>query len=118
VALSLVGVGAGALVAPRPAAAQFGIVPDDPRAYAFIRAMGVRDLAFGLVFAVLLYARARELLAWSMLAVVPIAAVDFLLVTRDRRASGPTRASEQARVLHAAGAIALLVTAASLYAGR
>lgn len=117
VALSLVLIGTGAIVAPRVSAAQYGIVLDDPRALAFIRAMGVRDLAIGVLFALLLQTQARDVLAWSMIAVVPIAATDLLVVTWDRRATGSARGLDRARLLHAAGAIGLLATAAVLHAG-
>ena len=50
VALSLVAIGAGAIVAPRMFAMQYGIELDDPRALGFLRAMGVRDLAIGVLF--------------------------------------------------------------------
>jgi hypothetical protein len=78
--------------------------------------MGVRDLAIGLIFAVLLHARERDLLSWSMLAVAPIAAADFIVVALDRRAAG-ARGSDRAPLLHAAGLLALLLTAAALRAG-
>ena len=116
-AISLVTIGSGAIVAPSRAATQYGIELDDPRGYAFIRAMGVRDLAIGMLFALLLQAGARELLAWSILAIVPVAAIDLLVVTWDRRATGVARGRDRARLLHAAGAVGLIVTAAALHAG-
>jgi hypothetical protein len=38
-----------ATVAPKMASAHFGIVLKDPRALAFVRAMGIRDLVMGLM---------------------------------------------------------------------
>jgi hypothetical protein len=117
VALSLVVIGTGAIVAPRASAAQYGIVLDDPRAHAFIRAMGVRDVVIGMLLALLLQAHARVVLAWAMTAIVPIAATDLLVVTWDRRATGTARHLDRPRLLHAAGAIGLLATAVVLHAG-
>src|SRR5262245_47051800 len=115
VPLALVALGAGALVAPRTASAQFGIVLDDPRALAFIRAMGVRDLALGILLALLALQRARDALAWGMFAVRLVALADFAVVTADHRpgAGGVDRS----RYLHAVGAIGLLVAGAVLRAG-
>ena len=47
VIVSIVAVGCAALSAPRRAAALYGIVLDDRRTLAFIRAMGARDLVIG-----------------------------------------------------------------------
>jgi len=115
VALSLVAIGVGAVVVPRMFAAQYGIELDDPRALAFLRAMGVRDLALGLVFVLLLGTHERALLAGATFAIVPVAAVDLLVVTRDRRATGASLG--KAPLLHAAGALGLLATAVALQAG-
>jgi hypothetical protein len=40
-------IGAGALVAPRTSAGQYGLPTDDPTALALVRAVGARDLAIG-----------------------------------------------------------------------
>jgi hypothetical protein len=40
-------IGAGALVAPRLSAGQYGLPTDDPTALAFVRALGARDIAIG-----------------------------------------------------------------------
>jgi len=117
VALSLVAIGSVAIVAPRASAAQYGIVVDDPRADAFVRAMGVRDLSIGLIFALLLGAHAREVLAWSMVAVIPIAVTDWVLVALDRDATRRACGLDRARLLHAVGSIALAATAVILHAG-
>jgi hypothetical protein len=46
---ALVLVGIGGVVTPRPFASQYGIVVDDPRALAFVRAMGIRDVVIGML---------------------------------------------------------------------
>ncbi len=111
VALGLIGLGVGALAAPRASAAQYGIVPDDSRALAFIRAMGVRDLVIGALLLLLAGAGRRELLAWGMVASAAIAVVDFWVVS----AAGARTA---ARVLHAGGAIGLLIAGLVIATGR
>jgi len=102
VALALIGIGVLALAAPRPSARQYGIAVDDSRALAFIRAMGVRDLVIGVLLLLLASAGRRELLAWGMVASAAIAVVDFAVVSAAGARTG-------ARVLHAGGAIGLLV---------
>ena len=104
VALLLIGIGAVALVAPRRSLQQYGIVLDDPRALAFIRAMGVRDLVIGVLLLLLAGAGRREILAWGMAASAAIALVDYAVVS----AAGARRA---ARALHAIGGIGVLVAA-------
>jgi len=113
VALGLFGIGIGALVAPRASSAQYGIVLDDARALAFIRAMGARDLVIGLLLLLLLLAcgERRELLAFGMAASAVIALVDFVVVS----AAGGRIAS---RVLHAGGAIGLVVAGLVIATGR
>jgi Domain of unknown function (DUF4267) len=119
--LALVAIGAAAVVAPRTASSQFGIVSADPRALGFVRAMGVRDVALGILLTLLALERAREGLAWAMFAMALVAVVDFAVVTVDRRAvaatGNATRGVDRSRYLHAAGAIGLLVTGAVLHAG-
>ena len=118
VCLALVAVGAGALVAPRFSASQYGIVIDDPRALALIRAMGVRDVVIGALIALLAVTGAREALVWAMFAAAPVALIDLALVVADRRtATGTGHWFDRSCALHAAGAIGLLVTGAMLRAG-
>ena len=111
VALGLIGIGVGALVAPRPSSQQYGIASDDTRALAFIRAMGVRDLVLGVLLLILAAAGRRDLLAWGMAATAAIALVDFALVS----AAGARTA---ARTLHAVGGIGVLVAALVIATGR
>lgn len=115
----LVTVGTGALVAPRTSAFQYGIAVDDPRALAFIRAMGIRDLVIGVLLGLLASTRSRALVAWALYATTLVAVLDFAVVTIDRPttvARGETRRIP-ARVLHAAGAIGLALAGAALHAG-
>jgi hypothetical protein len=111
VALALIGVGAGALAAPRRFLQQYGILLEDPRALAFIRAMGVRDLGIGILLLLLAGAGRRELLAWGMGAASLIAFVDYAVVS----AAGARRG---ARALHAIGGIGVLVAALVIAVAR
>ena len=122
VPLGLVAVGLAALVAPRTSSSHYGLVIDDPRALALIRAMGIRDVVIGILLALLALARARAALVWAMFAVAMVALLDLAVVTADRRAAAATGAAkrrfDRACCLHAAGAIGLLVAGAVLRAGR
>jgi hypothetical protein len=117
VIVSLLLLGLGVLVAPRRSSEQYGIVLDDPRAFAFLRAMGVRDAVIGGLLALIAFTQAREVLGWGMGVTAAIAVGDFLFVTADRRITRTTGRPDAARLLHAGGAVGLLVTAAALLAG-
>lgn len=111
VALSLIAIGVGALVAPLASSRQYGLVPGDLRALAFLRAMGARDLVIGVLLLLLAAARRSDLLAWGMAASAVIALVDLAVVWR-------AGARTPARVLHAGGAAGLLIAALVIAAGR
>ena len=113
VVLGLLGIGVGALLAPRASARQYGIVLDDARALAFIRAMGVRDLVLGVLLLLLASAERRDLLAVGVVASAAIAVVDFVVVSM-ARPPPPARS----RLLHLGGAIGLLATGLVLASGR
>ena len=116
IVVSLLSLGLGVLIAPRKSSEQYGIVLEDRRALAFLRAMGIRDAVIGALLALMALARAREMLAWGVAVTASIAVADYLLVTADRRLTG-FRGTDAARLLHAGGAVGLLVTAAALLTG-
>jgi hypothetical protein len=111
VALCLIGIGVGALVAPRASSRQYGILLEDARALAFIRAMGARDLVIGVLLLMLASAARTELLAWGLIASAAIALVDFAVVS----AAGARGAS---RLVHALGGVGLVVAGLVLFAAR
>ena len=116
---SLVALGFGALSAPRRWAALYGIVLDDQRALAFIRAMGARDLVIGGLLAMIAYQRRREALGWGLCVTAVVALVDYVVVTADRRAAppgSPVHAMDP-RVLHAMGTVGLVLAGGLLLAG-
>ena len=104
VALSLIGIGCFALIAPGASAAQYGIRTDETRAHAFLHAMGIRDLVIGVLLLLLVGAGQPELLALGMAAAAAIAVLDYVVVRRDG-----TRG--RALLLHGGGAAGLLVAA-------
>jgi hypothetical protein len=115
--VGLLGIGVGALAAPGAAAAQYGIVLDDPRAAALLRAMGVRDLSLGLLLGLVAAGGDGQIVAGAVLALVPVAVVDLLVVARERRLGPSTRAAPYAVFLHAGGVIGLFATAVALHLG-
>jgi Domain of unknown function (DUF4267) len=117
--VSLVAVGSGALFAPRRWAALYGIVLDDRRALGFIRAMGVRDLVIGGLLAVIAYRCGREALGCGLCLTAVVALADYVVVTADRRAATPGSPAHamDTRVLHATGAVGLVLAGGLLLAG-
>ena len=119
IAVSLVAVGLGALAAPRRWAVMYGIVLDDERALALIRAMGVRDLVIGGLLVLIALQGRRVPLGWGLCLTAVVALVDYVVVTADRRAAlpgSPAHAMDP-RVLHAIGAVGLVITGGLLLAG-
>src|SRR5262249_62415053 len=119
ISASLGAVGFGALSAPRRWAALYGIVLDDQRALAFIRAMGVRDLVIGGLLAVIAYQGGRAALGWALCLTAVVALVDYVVVTADRRAATPGSLAHamDTRVVHATGAAGLILAGGLLLAG-
>ena len=119
VVVSLVAIGLGAVVAPRAASSQFGLAVDDPRALGLVRAMGMRDVVVGILLAFVALAQGRYVLGWAMWTSALIALTDLAVVTAERRATpaGLRRSPDGARLLHASGAVGLVVTGAALFAG-
>ncbi len=119
VVVSLVAIGVGAVVAPRAASAQFGLAVDDPRALGLVRAMGMRDVVIGGLLGLVALSQARHVLGWGMCVSALVAVTDLAVVTADRRATsaGRRRQPDAARLLHAIGAVGLILTGTALLAG-
>lgn len=116
--VSLVAIGFGALAAPRRAAAAYGIVLDDQRALAFIRAMGARDLAIGGLLAVIALQGRPGPLGWGLCLTAVDALTDYVVVTADRRAAiSGAPALAMATRLHAMGVVGLVLAGGLLLAG-
>jgi hypothetical protein len=111
-AAAIIVIGARFLVAPRVAAAGYGVVPnlDQPSAGTYLSVKGIRDIATGLFVIVLMIAGATPLVGWVMLAATIIPLADAAIVLRN----GGSKAI--AYGVHGATAVAMLITTALLIA--
>jgi hypothetical protein len=84
-AVGIIFIGARFLVAPRVAAAGYGVPADvdGQSVAAYLSVKGVRDIATGLFVIVLLVAGATHLVGWVMLAASVIPVADAAIVLRD-----------------------------------
>jgi hypothetical protein len=84
-AAGIIFIGARFLVAPRVAAAGYGVPAhfDQPSADAYLSVKGVRDIATGLFVIILLIAGATHLAGWVMLAATIIPLTDANIVLRN-----------------------------------
>ena len=109
-AAAIIFIGARFLVAPRVAAAGYGVLPDldqrETRAYLSVK--GVRDIATGLLVTVLLAAGATHLVGWVMLAATIIPIADAAIVLAN---DGP---KSIAYGVHGGTAAVMLITTALL----
>ena len=83
IAAGIIFIGARFIVAPRVAAAGYGVQPDldQPTARAYLSVKGVRDIASGLFVIILMVAGATHQLGWVILAatIIPIADATIVL---------------------------------------
>lgn len=109
-AAAIIFIGARFLVAPRIAAAGYGVQPDldQPGAGAYLSVKGVRDIATGLYVIILMIGGATHLIGWVMLAATVIPLVDVAIVLRNGGSIST------AFGIHGATAAVMLVTAALL----
>jgi hypothetical protein len=110
IAAGIIFIGARFLVAPRAAAAGYGVQPDpaQPSAGAYLSVKGVRDIASGLFVVILWVAGATHLLGWVILAATIIPLADAAIVL----GNGGSRAI--AWGVHGLTAAVMLATAALL----
>jgi hypothetical protein len=82
-------IGARFILAPRTAAAGYGVQPDldQPSAGAYLSVKGIRDIASGLFIFILMAAGATHLLGWVILAatIIPIADATIVLAHDGRK---------------------------------
>lgn len=109
-AAGIIFIGARFIVAPRVAAAGYGVLPDLDNASvgAYLSVKGVRDIATGLFVIILMLAGATHLVGWVILAATIIPLVDATIVLRN----GGSRSI--AWGVHGATAVVMLVTSALL----
>jgi hypothetical protein len=84
-AAGIILIGARFIVAPRVAAAGYGVPADlgQPSAGAYLSVKGVRDIATGVFVIVLMAAGATHLVGWVMLAATIIPLADAAIVLRN-----------------------------------
>ncbi len=109
-AAAIIIIGARFLVAPRVAAAGYGVLPylDQPGAGAYLSVKGIRDIAAGLFVIILMIAGATHLVGWVMLAATIIPIADAAIVLRNGGAKSV------AWGVHGGTAAVMLVTTALL----
>jgi hypothetical protein len=107
---AIIFIGARFIVAPRVAAAGYGVQPDldQPNTRAYLSVKGIRDIASGLFLFILMAAGATHLLGWVVLAATIIPLADAAIVLSN---GGP---KSIAWGVHGATAVVMLVTAALL----
>lgn len=112
IAAAIVFIGARFVVAPRVAAAGYGVEPDleQPSVRAYLSVKGVRDIASGIFVFVLMAAGATHLLAWVILAATIIPLADTAIVLKN----GGSKTT--AFGIHGATAAVMLVTSGLLLA--
>jgi hypothetical protein len=109
-AAGIIFIGARFIVAPRVAAAGYGVPSDlgQPSADAYLSVKGVRDIATGLFVIVLMVAGATHLVGWVMLAATVIPLADATIVLRN----GGSKSI--AWGVHGLTAVVMLITSALL----
>ena len=107
---AIIFIGARFILAPRVAAAGYGVQPDlsQRSAGAYLSVKGVRDIASGLFIVILMAAGATHLLGWVILAATIIPVADAIIVLRN---GGP---KSIAWGVHGVTAAVMLVTSALL----
>ncbi|CNF43503.1 small membrane hydrophobic protein [Mycobacterium tuberculosis] len=109
-ALFVAFIGARFLLAPRAAAAGYGVPAEPDGDLAYLEVKGVRDLTFGVLGLALIAFAGAHAAAWYMLVVALAPLGDTLIVLRH----GGTKAA--AFGIHFATAVTVLVSAALLFA--
>jgi hypothetical protein len=110
IAAGIVFIGARFILAPRVAAAGYGVQPDvsQQSVGAYLSVKGVRDIASGLFLFILIAAGATQLLGWIILAAIIIPLADAAIVL----SHGGSKSI--AWGVHGLTAIVMLITAALL----
>jgi hypothetical protein len=110
IAAAIIFIGARFILAPRAAAAGYGVQPDvgQPATVAYLSVKGVRDIASGLFVIILMAAGATHLLGWVILAatIIPLADAGIVL--------GNGGSKSIALGVHGVTAVIMLATSALL----
>ena len=112
IAFAIVVIGARFFVAPRAAAAGYGVTMGQEKACdAFLSVKGVRDIVSGLFTVIVIVDRSAQLLGWFMLVATIIPITDTAIVLRH----GGTKAT--AFGIHGSTALLMLITSGLLLLG-
>ena len=106
IAAGIIFIGARFLVAPRVAAAGYGVQPSQPNAYLSVK--GIRDIASGLFLIILMAVGETHLLGWVILAATIIPVADAAIVL----SIGGTKSIVLG--VHGLTAVVMLITSALL----
>ena len=109
-ALSILVIGLRFLVAPRAAAASFGVPAKEEGDAAYLSVKGLRDASYGILGLVLLAVGDRHAVGWLLLVVALVPLGDTIVVLRH----GGTKTT--AFGIHLVTAALLVITAALLFA--
>lgn len=109
----LVAVGIFALLAPHPLARYYGVSVEGLRESGFVRATGIRDIAFGVALGAAAYFHALALLIVLAIAGIAVSLVDLWIISHH----GGIRRFHPAHAIHGSGIVAfILVIAMALFA--
>lgn len=103
-ALSFLGLGAGAAIAPGSLAANYGLPTSDATAHAYVRGLGARDAVLGLLVLTFLIAKARGPLGATVALSALVGASDFAIVAASRG-----RDAKTSLAIHGTGTVGLLI---------
>ena len=113
IAVVLIVIGIYALVAPHRLGRGYGVPVEGHGAAGFVRATGVRDIAFGVALAASAYFHSMSLLIVLAVAGIVVSIVDFAIVWHH----GHARRLHAAHAVHASGVVAfILIIARALFA--
>jgi len=113
IAIVLIVVGIWALFSPRSLAREYGIPAEGHEAHGFVRAAGIRDIAFGVVLAATAYLHLLWLLVVFAIVGIAVSIADLWVVSHH----GGVRRFHRAHAIHASGIVAfILVIAMALFA--
>jgi hypothetical protein len=113
VALSYLGLGAGAALAPLRLAEGYGLPVESQTGIAYVRALGARDAVLGLLVLWFAASRKRDALSATIALSALVGASDFAIVLRSRGAGAPTSLA-----IHGGGTLGLLAIWRILHIGR
>ena len=111
-AIAFIAIGIAALVAPKTSSEQYGLPTTQGYALAFVRALGGRDLALGLILLAAVLTKSHAAILFTLSFSAMIALIDASLVMRERGI-----AAQKSLVTHTIGAVGCIVASLAVYFG-